>query len=153
MIPTDTRDATNRYDAPANWNDENGKCGALMVRVDTYGTDHIIECISTWKPDAEELRLLNLGGVIEIGLSIPNQCVMRAYVVMPVDNPPMSGREKAGLTINEEAHGNEHVTLDESDMPVGGDPEPIARRRADGEPRRKTDYQFDERIDGRPRDG
>jgi hypothetical protein len=106
MRPTITRDATHRYAAPENWNDANGECGDLMVRVDLYGVDKVIECVSTWKPDDDELLMLNAGGGIEIGLSIPNQCVMRAYVVPPVDQPPT--REKAGITINEEAHGDDY---------------------------------------------
>lgn len=102
MKPTDTRGATNKYEAPENWNDANGECGDLLVRVEPYGVDNIIECISTWKPDADDLRRLNAGAVIEIGLSIPNQCVMRAYVVDPVAPEKPAERH---VVINEEAHG------------------------------------------------
>ena len=106
MNPTETRGATNKYERPANWNAEkNGECGDLMVRVDTYGADQIIECISTWKPTAGELRKLNAGGVIEIGLSIPNQCVMRAYVVDPVVSAKPVERH---VVINEHAHGDDY---------------------------------------------
>lgn len=104
MRPTITRDFTHKYEAPANWNDANGPCGDLMVRVGTYGPSHIIACTSTWKPTAEELLRLNAGGVIEIELSIPNQCVMQAYVVDPVE--PVKEPERH-IVINEHAHGDD----------------------------------------------
>ncbi len=80
-----------------------GECGDLEVRVETYGTAKNVECISTWKPSAEEMLMLNAGGVVEIGLSVANQPVMRAYVVPPVVVKPV----ERSVVINEHAHGDD----------------------------------------------
>jgi hypothetical protein len=116
MKPTTTRGATNLYHAPENWDPETmgGECGDLEVRVETYGTAKNNECISTWKPSAEELLMLNAGGVVEIGLSVANQPVMRAYVVPPTMPPKPFARP---IVINEHAHGDDsHVPeLSEAD--------------------------------------
>jgi hypothetical protein len=113
MTPTYTRDATNKFVAPENWQEEYGVCGDLYVRVAPAGG--IVEHTSTWKPSAEELVALNAGYVIEIALSVHSQPVMRAYVVepcLPVPKPrPLeegdnTSRDKAPITINEDAHGH-----------------------------------------------
>lgn len=129
MKPTITRGATHLFSKPENWDDKtmDGGCGDLQVRAETFGEANVVQLISTWKPSASELKLLNKGGVVEIGLCTPNQPAMCASVVSPVheldglsveeclargldplslkDNPPLSGVEKAPITINEEAHG------------------------------------------------
>lgn len=106
MRPTFTLDATHKFVAPENWDPEKfGECGDLHVRVAPAPDNGIIESTSTWKPDAEDIVRINAGGVIEIALCIPNQCVMRAYVVDPFMPPAL---EPAPITINEHAHGDDH---------------------------------------------
>ncbi|MGY3393405.1 hypothetical protein ACVWW6_005996 [Bradyrhizobium sp. USDA 3311] len=61
------RGATANFGKPRNWNEkEAGPCGDLWVRVDRYGPykQHNF----AWKPDAEQLALLNGGGEIEVHL-------------------------------------------------------------------------------------
>jgi len=85
MIPTKTLGMTHAFSAPENWDaDKDGKCGTLEVRMQLVGESRFVELVSTWKPSAEELAVLNAGGVIEIALAQATQCVMRAYVVEPV---------------------------------------------------------------------
>jgi hypothetical protein len=84
MRPTVTRGATHKFQKPANW-DENTdeKCGDLQVRAEVFGKG-IVELYSTWEPShAERLHLIN-GGVIEVGICLPNQPVMRVGVVDPI---------------------------------------------------------------------
>ena len=121
MKPTITRGATNNFQSPENWDEGAfGKCNDLQVRMDVFEGNEtkLIECFSTWKPSAEELAHLNRGGVIEVGLCVLNQPVMRVGVVDPVSYPTSTdmagGRaleesEPPVTTINEEAHGNDHV--------------------------------------------
>jgi hypothetical protein len=57
--------ATANFARPSNWDEQrDGPCGELWVRVDRYGAykQHNF----AWKPDAEQLALLNAGGVIEV---------------------------------------------------------------------------------------
>jgi hypothetical protein len=99
MKPTITRGATHNFQAPENWDaSTDGPCGDLQVRAETFGERQIVELISTWKPTEHELARLNAGGVIEIGLCTTTQPPIRAYVVNPVDDPPLTGIEKG--TIN-----------------------------------------------------
>ena len=50
---------------PRTWDDErDGKCGVLPVRVEPHGLYNYH--YSAWKPDAEELALLNAGGAVEL---------------------------------------------------------------------------------------
>jgi len=131
MKPTVTRGATHLFAKPENWDAKtmDGECGDLQVRAETFGEANVVELISTRRPTKHELKMLNEGGVVEIGLCTANQPAMRAYVVKPVpheldglsveeclargldplslkDNPPLSGVEKAPITINEDAHGH-----------------------------------------------
>lgn len=107
MQAVNTRGATDNYLAPANWKPElDGECGVLEVRVDKYGKSELIQCVSTWKPTAEELVLLLHGAVIELAI-IGNQPPVMLSVVEPVlpPKPP----ERPSIVINEHAHGlDEH---------------------------------------------
>ena len=121
MRPTVTRNATHNFQPPANWVEErDGPCGDLQVRAETFGDQEIIELFSTWKPDENELSLLNQGCVIEIGICSSNQPVMQVGVVLPVepallkyvapqlDEPPDGALPNVSdslLTINEDGHG------------------------------------------------
>lgn len=112
MKPTVTRGATNVFSKPENWDDEKfGPCGDLQVRMDVFGGNEkgIIECYSTWKPSAGELAMLNAGGVIEVGICLPNQPVMSVSVVEPMEPALIKyvSQEGASITINEHAHGDD----------------------------------------------
>jgi hypothetical protein len=65
--------ATHNPGAPRNWTEANGACGCLPIiyRKDGSGNP---ECVSAWKPTAEELRQLNEGGFVilsVIGWQVP----------------------------------------------------------------------------------
>ena len=65
MRPVKIRDQNADFAKPLDWDDtRDGPCGTLSVRVEQdgiYNSHH-----SNWKPDAEELKLLNRGGVVEL---------------------------------------------------------------------------------------
>lgn len=97
MRPTDTRNATHNFQAPANWDAaKDGVCSDLPVRVQMSGGTGIFETVSTWKPTDEDIAHINRGGVIELficlpptkvfGESTPNQPVVGMAVVDPVSN-------------------------------------------------------------------
>lgn len=105
MRSTLTRNANANYQPPRNWDEETlGTCGDLQVRVDSYRG--IQDMVSTWKPDAEDLRKLNEGGVIELHLLGPQPPVYME-VVDPVGTVTVPDRRTPGLTINETAHGHD----------------------------------------------
>jgi len=57
--------ATTDFGRPSNWDERrDGPCGSLWVRVGTHG--RFKEHSFAWKPDSEELRILNEGGAVEI---------------------------------------------------------------------------------------
>lgn len=57
--------ATTNFSKPHTWDEKrDGACGDLWVRVGNYGRYR--QHSFAWKPDAEELRLLNEGGAVEI---------------------------------------------------------------------------------------
>ena len=65
MKPVDIKGATAGFTKPRTWNDDrDGPCGVLPVRVEQEGVYNYH--YSAWKPDAEELKLLNRGGVVEL---------------------------------------------------------------------------------------
>ena len=112
MRPTFTREATHNFQKPANWQPEDGECGDLQVRMETFGPREIIELFSTWKPTDEERKLIAEGGVIEIGICTNNQPPMQVGVVAPLEPElePYASHEgvadrSAAITINEDAHG------------------------------------------------
>ena len=62
---TNIEGKTHNFSKPKNWDDErDGRCGTLPVRVEEVGLYNYH--YSTWKPDAEELALLNAGGAVEL---------------------------------------------------------------------------------------
>ena len=62
---TNVRDSNANFSKPRNWDDErDGPCGTLPVRVEPVGIYNYH--YSAWKPGAEELALLNAGGVVEL---------------------------------------------------------------------------------------
>jgi len=65
--------ATHNPGAPRNWTEANGTCGALPIiyRQDRHGNN---ECVSAWKPTADELQTLNAGGFVilsVVGWQVP----------------------------------------------------------------------------------
>ncbi len=65
--------ATHNPGAPLNWTEANGACGALPIiyRTDSHGNP---ECVSAWKPTADELKVLNEGGFVilsVVGWQVP----------------------------------------------------------------------------------
>lgn len=65
MKPVPTKDATHNYGPPVSWNQKlDGACGILSVRMQPFGKTERMECISTWKPSAAEIKLLVGGGVV-----------------------------------------------------------------------------------------
>lgn len=65
MRPAKVKGQTADFAKPRSWDDSrDGPCGTLPVRVEQEGiyNNHY----SNWKPDAEELKLLNRGGVVEL---------------------------------------------------------------------------------------
>lgn len=121
MRPTVTRGAQHNYQKPENWDEEkDGPCGDLQVRKELYGERGIIQCVSTWKPSAEELRALLAGGVIELLICSVDQPPCALCVVRPVASiatPDLAIAENgvgtftepgtgSVITINEEAHGH-----------------------------------------------
>src|ERR1700733_13287433 len=101
MRPTKTRDMTITYKAPQNWDQAvDGPCGDLEVRVQTHGGNDLPELVSTWKPDANELAMLNEGGVIELFIiTTGRQPPVGMCVVAPVGGAPVKA-EVPHITIN-----------------------------------------------------
>ena len=59
------RGKTTDFGKPRTWDEKrDGACGVLPVRVEQVGVYNYH--YSAWRPDAEELRLLNAGGVVEL---------------------------------------------------------------------------------------
>jgi hypothetical protein len=108
MKSTITRGAAHNFQAPENWNEEtDGKCSDLQVRAETMGEREIVELFSTWKPTEYELRQLNAGGVIEIGICSVTQPAMQVGVVDPVE-PALLPYVPPVTTINEAAHVDDY---------------------------------------------
>jgi hypothetical protein len=68
MQPATIKGATHAPGAPRGWTEANGPCGALPIiyRKDAHGND---ECVSAWKPTAEELAQLNAGGFVILSVT------------------------------------------------------------------------------------
>lgn len=69
MRPVNIKDANVEYAKPRDWDDAKfGPCGTLSVRRDVIGTGDSarLSMFSNWKPSANELRVLNAGGCVEL---------------------------------------------------------------------------------------
>lgn len=65
MRPVRVKGQNANFAKPTEWDDErDGPCGSLPVRLEKVG--FYVEHNSAWKPDEEELKLLNEGGVVEL---------------------------------------------------------------------------------------
>jgi hypothetical protein len=65
MRPANVKGKTINFTKPRGWDEKrDGACGILPVRVEAHGI--LNHHISAWKPGAEELALLNSGGVVEL---------------------------------------------------------------------------------------
>src|ERR1700726_4434129 len=107
MRPSNTRGSPHNFSKPENWDDElQGTCGNLEVRAQLDAAK-AVQLVSTWRPNASDLALLNAGGVIEVGLCQASQPAMWLQVVptSEADDPPVTDR--APVTINEHAHGDD----------------------------------------------
>lgn len=118
MKPTNTRGATNNFIKPENWSDDLGVCGSLEVRAQLLAGQWR-SVTSTWKPSAEDLAMLNAGGVLEVTLLRTQQPPMSMEVVAPIlieecaggrleidVEPVVKPRTDKAITINEAAHGD-----------------------------------------------
>jgi hypothetical protein len=104
MRGTKTRGETHTFTPPANWDEaKDGPCGNLSIRCESYGERDLVTLVSTWKPSAEDIAHFNRGGVLELSLITTNLPPAGMRVVDPVV------ADAAPITINEEAHGNEHI--------------------------------------------
>jgi len=115
------------FGQPRNWVEEtDGKCGTLPVRVGGVAIPEIghnadvpirrehygrfQQYTSAWKPNVQELQLLNAGGSVEVHL-VGVQCPMALSVVEPlgvvtVDDHEHDRRQRT-IAINEDAHHGE----------------------------------------------
>jgi hypothetical protein len=65
MRPVKVKGQNADFAKPRTWDEsQDGPCGTLPVRVEPEGRHN--NHYSNWKPDAEELKLLNRGGVVEL---------------------------------------------------------------------------------------
>lgn len=72
MRPVTVKDETGGWAKPVNWDESAlGPCNTLSVRREVIGecAKAYVSHFSNWKPSAEELAMLNDGGVVEL------QCV------------------------------------------------------------------------------
>lgn len=97
MQPVKIRDETASFKKPHDWDEATeGPCGELSVRVEPFGT-YAHSFYSNWKPNAEELTLLNNGGVVEIEVVSNAQPPLSVAVVKqcyPGDGRPDSGGKR-----------------------------------------------------------
>lgn len=85
--------ATANFSKPSNWDEQSeGACGDLWVRVDRYGARK--QHNFAWKPDANDLAILNAGGEIETHIINDYMPPVGVSVVKPdepqvgTDSPP-----------------------------------------------------------------
>lgn len=72
MNPTQHRTSTRVLGAPLGWNQAELPCGALAIRRGVEGTMKTVT--AHFRPSAEELALLNAGGVVSVtvlAVSVP----------------------------------------------------------------------------------
>jgi hypothetical protein len=108
MQPANTRNATDNFIAPGNWDEEqDGTCAMLEVRVERSPREgRYPVCVSTWEPSAEDVIKILHGGHIELHV-VGDQPPVMLVVVDPVY--PKKVPEAKHVTINETAHGfDEH---------------------------------------------
>lgn len=78
MIPVRLGDETRSIGKPVDWDEaELGICDALSVHDSQLGSANIMT--SAWKPDAEELRILNSGGHVFLGVFGTRHPVVHLY--------------------------------------------------------------------------
>jgi hypothetical protein len=72
LNPTQHRTSTRVLGAPAGWNQAELPCGAIAIADRVEGT---LRTVTThWRPTAEELALLNAGGLVAVtmpGITLP----------------------------------------------------------------------------------
>lgn len=70
MKPVKIKDANADYAKPPDWDESTmGQCGTLPIRkevIGTPGSGAYLSLKSNWLPNAEELAILNRGGVVEL---------------------------------------------------------------------------------------
>lgn len=72
MNPTQHKTSNRVLGAPVGWDQKDVPCGAIAIRDGVEGT---LRTVTThWRPSAEELALLNAGGLVTLtvpGISMP----------------------------------------------------------------------------------
>jgi hypothetical protein len=69
MQPVKIKDQNADFAKPKDWDDRNGLCRSLPIRreiVEDAGGRPFFSLRSNWKPGADELAVLNAGGVVEL---------------------------------------------------------------------------------------
>lgn len=69
MRPVQIKDSNANFVKPSNWDDQAfGACGDLPIRREVMGVagNAYMAHFSNWKPNADELRALNAGGVVQL---------------------------------------------------------------------------------------
>lgn len=83
MTPIKTFGQTHVFHSPRDWKQTNPgqECASLSVRAEMYGLRTSLA--STWKPSADELKILNEGGAIELTL-LTQELPPAALTAVPV---------------------------------------------------------------------
>ena len=79
MIPQPVDRETRNFGKPLNWDDKTmGECGSLSVRDSQSPHGNVM--FSEWKPTKKELKALNNGSVVVLGISGFIHPVVQLYV-------------------------------------------------------------------------
>ncbi len=66
MRPVKVERENSVFTKPQGWDEErDGRCGELSIRKENHGPNRVYH-FSNWRPDSEDLAILNAGGVIEL---------------------------------------------------------------------------------------
>lgn len=78
MIPSRLNDATRTLGKPSDWDDQHSNCESLDIF--DYETDNGNFMLSAWKPEPEELEILNNGGFVFLHIRGQNHPVVSLTV-------------------------------------------------------------------------
>src|ERR1019366_865154 len=100
MKPVETVGETHSYGPPAAWDQSrDGPCGILSVRMQPFNNGPHKECLSTWKPNQEELMKLLAGGVVILSIVMPVQPPV-ALLVESVDEQAARATAEAANSLD-----------------------------------------------------
>ena len=92
MRPVNFEGATHTFTKPRDWDRErDGDCFDLPVMV--VRLPETRECVSMWKPTADELKRLHAGGFIRLGI-VGGQPPVMLSVETVKELPPMSAERE-----------------------------------------------------------